>query len=444
MRRRRRVRHLIRKPSRHRRLRFRPVRLVVAVFILALLAAIPFGADMLLRRALVGPRLPAAPVPTDLADFHGPLGSVVKGAILVDAASGQVLVQKDADQPWPLASVTKVMTLRVALKAIRDGKLTLDQQVVVPPEAAAANQPGSSSMFLKPGTRVKVSDLLYGIAVDSGNDAAVTLAAAVSGSVDAFVAEMNKEAAAIGLTTAHFADPHGLSPDDKMSARDMARLTRLYLKDFPEALTYHSTKEFTYGTDGAGQPATQQNRNHLLWDFPGADGIKTGHTEEAGNNLVATAKRGETRLIAVVFGAPDVVGDMTGEGYREWVATNLLNWGFDQLAAAKPLPSPGGEAVPASMPVYKGAAGRVALTTTEATTALVPKGLEGKVTAKAYFDRPYLIGPVAAGQPVGTLVLMLGEKELYRTTMVTAGAVPQGGLVRRAWDSMRLILRLGR
>jgi D-alanyl-D-alanine carboxypeptidase (penicillin-binding protein 5/6) len=392
---------------------------------------------------LAGPRL-AAPASTSLADFHGPLGSVVKGAILVDADSGQVLVQKDADQPWPLASVTKVMTMRVALKAIRDGKLSLDQQVLVPPEAAASNWPGSSLMFLKPGSRVKVRDLLYGMAVDSGNDACVTLAVALSGSVDAFVAEMNKEAAAMGLTTANFADPHGLSPDDRISARDMARLARLYLRDFPEALTYHSTKEFTYGADALGTPVTQPNRNRLLWDYPGADGIKTGHTEEAGNNLVATAKRGQTRLIAVVFGAPDAVGSMTGEAYRQRVATYLLDWGFTQLVAAKPLPPQGGEAVPSSMLVNKGAAGHVALTTTEGTTALVPKGLEGKVTAKPYFDRPYLVAPVTAGQPVGTLVMTLGEKELYRTTMITAEAVPRGGLFRRAWDSVRLILRMGR
>lgn len=393
---------------------------------------------------LVSPANPVAlaetgttPGPGGAANTGAPFALQVKSAILMDAGTGQVLMEQNADVPLPTASLTKVMTLRLAFKAIHSGKISLDQEVVVSPNAWAGRWPGSSLMFLNAGDRVKVRDLLYGITVDSGNDACIAMAETISGSVDAFVAQMNQEAKALGLQTARFEDPHGLSPNDLISAREMAILAQKYIREFPEALEYHKTKEFTYGTDiTTGRPITQKNRNGLLWSYPDADGLKTGHTSEAGFNLVGTAKRGDMRLIGVVLGTPDRVGNLTGEAYREQAVASMLNWGFANFAVVQPVAE--GTRV-GQVTVYRGSLRQVGVVPSDRVAVLVPKGQEKDLTTQVVLEKSYLVGAVPRGQKVGTLVVASGGKELGRFDLVTAEDVGRGGFFRNIWDSLRLL-----
>ena len=381
--------------------------------------------------ALATDTAPAAPAPA------APFTLKVKSALLMDAATGQVLMEQNADEPLPLASVTKLITLRLAFKALHDGKIKLDQPVVVSENAWAGRLAGSSLMFLKPGDQVTVKDLLYGITVDSGNDACIAMAETIAGSVDVFVKQMNDEAASLGLQHANFVDPHGLSPEDQMSARDVATDVQSYLQKYPEALTYHSTKEFTYGVDvNSGKPITQPNRNGLLWSYPGADGLKTGHTSEAGYNLVGTAKRGDMRLIAVVLGTPDIVDGRSGEKYREQAVAQMFNWGFASFADYQPTP-PG--ATVAQLTVYKGSQRQVAVVPKEAVVVTIPKGNEKGITSTVKLNQSYVAAPVKKGQTVGTLTLSFGGQELKRVDLVAAADVPRGGFFRVIWDSLRLL-----
>lgn len=415
-----------------RRLRLPALGLALALMILSL------AGPVALAETGTPPATPATPAaPAGPASSGAPFALQVKSAILMDAGSGQVLMEQNADVPLPTASLTKVMTLRLAFKAIKSGKISLDQEVVVSPNAWAGRWPGSSLMFLNTGDRVKVRDLLYGITVDSGNDACIALAETIGGTVDGFVAQMNQEAADLGLKTAHFEDPHGLSPNDVISAREMAVLAQKYIQDFPEALEYHKTKEFTYGTDiNTGKPITQKNRNGLLWSYPDADGLKTGHTSDAGFNLVGTARRGDMRLIGVVLGTPEKVGNLTGEAYREQAVSSMFNWGFANFATVQPVAE--GTRV-AEVPVYKGSKRRVGVTPARPVTVLVPKGQEKSVTTQTALDTRYLVGPVARGQKAGTLVVTSGGKELGRFDLVTAEDVGRGGFFRNVWDSLRLL-----
>lgn len=381
------------------------------------------------------PTNPAAPA--DPGATGAPFALQVKSALLMDAGTGQVLMEQNADVPLPTASLTKVMTLRLAFKAIHSGKISLDQEVLVSPNAWAGRWPGSSLMFLNAGDRVKVRDLLYGITVDSGNDACIAMAETVAGSVDAFVAQMNQEAKDLGLQTAHFEDPHGLSSNDQISAREMAILAQKYIHESPEALEFHKTKEFTYGTDiNSGKPITQRNRNGLLWSYPDADGLKTGHTSDAGFNLVGTARRGDMRLIGVVLGTPERVGNLTGEAYREQAVASMFNWGFANFAVVQPVAE--GTRV-GQLPVYKGSKRQVGVTPAGAVAVLVPKGQEKDVATQVTMDKRYLVGPVARGQKVGTLLVASGGKELGRFDLVTAEDVSRGGFFRNIWDSVRLL-----
>ncbi len=406
---------------------------VPALVMAGALILLSLASPVALAETGTAPTNPAAPTNPPAPPFT----LQVKSAILMDAGTGQVLMEQNADVPLPTASLTKVMTLRLAFKAIHSGKISLDQEVVVSPNAWAGRWPGSSLMFLNAGDRVKVRDLLYGITVDSGNDACIAVAETIAGSVDAFVAEMNQEAKALGLQTAHFEDPHGLSPNDQISAREMAMLAQKYIHEFPEALDYHKTKEFSYGTDiTTGKPITQQNRNGLLWSYPDADGLKTGHTSEAGFNLVGTAKRGDMRLIGVVLGTPERVGNLTGEAYREQAVASMFNWGFANFAVVQPVAE--GTRV-GQLPVYKGSKRQVGVTPSEPVAVLVQKGQEKDVTTQVTMDKRYLVGPVARGQKVGTLLVASGGKELGRFDLVTAEDVSRGGFFRNIWDSVRLL-----
>lgn len=350
----------------------------------------------------------------------------------MDAASGQVLFYQNGDEPLVPASLVKIMTLRLAWKALKEGKVKPDDIVTVSQNAWASNPKlaGSSLMFLNVGDKVKFMDIMRGIAIPSGNDATIALAEHLAGSVDVFVQQMNQEAQRLGLKTVRYVDTHGLSPENRISPLDMANLARIYISEFPEALQLHSTKEFAYG---GLRP--QLNRNGLLWSYPGADGLKTGHTEEAGYNLVVTAKRGDMRLIAVIMGTQDKP-PRSGEKIREEQATALLNYGFANFTTVQ-LVKPGDTVD--KVRVFKGRASEVPLVPSGAVVVTLPKGQESKV--QRVIEAPKnLTAPVAQGQKVGQLILKAGDQELRRIDLLAGQAVPRGNIFRVLWDSIRLFI----
>lgn len=362
-----------------------------------------------------------------------------KSAILIDAATGHVLYEKNADQPIPPASLTKLMTLHLAYKKIDAGSMKKEDKVTVSSEAWAAKWPGSSVMFLEPGQIVTVGEVMKGIAIPSGNDAATALAQHVAGSVDQFVNQMNAEAQEMGFKTMHFVDPAGLSAQNVVTAREYAEFARRYVEMHPDALTeLHSVQEFTYPqpqnlpADKQGtKPITQYNRNTLLGQFEGVDGLKTGFIEESGYNIALTAKRGDMRLIAVILGSP---GRDEAEGSLNRAADGktLLTYGFDNFVTVKP-------SLPDVKPVriWKGAANEVALEPERPLLITVPKGMEDKLTSTVHQETSK-IGAVAKGEELGDVVFAADGKEVAKVKLVAASEVKEGGFFKRLWDSIRL------
>jgi D-alanyl-D-alanine carboxypeptidase (penicillin-binding protein 5/6) len=245
-----------------------------------------------------------------------PLRLEAHSAILMNMTTGRILFAQNAGAPIQPASITKVLTLYLADEAIREGRVRLEDPVKI---SRRAWRTGGSKMFVEAGNEIRLEELLKGMAVVSANDASVAVAEHVGGNVERFVAQMNRKARAIGMTRSVFKNPNGLPAKGQMTtARDMAILAREYLRRFPEALELHSQQEFTY------RDITHHNRNVLLTSYPNADGIKTGWVRKAGYHLAATAKRGDTRLIAVVMGAknPDI---------RARETVRLLDEGFARV-----------------------------------------------------------------------------------------------------------------
>ncbi len=373
-----------------------------------------------------------------------PLEIEGKSAVLIDFATGQVLYEKNPTEPIPPASMTKLMTLHLAYKKIAEGTMKPTDLVNVTTDAWAAKFPGSSLMFLAPGQKVTVAEVMRGIAVPSGNDAATALAQHMAGTVDAFVAQMNKEADALGLKL-YFADPSGLSPKSSVNARDFATFARFYLQQHPESLAeLHSVKSFAYPqwenlspeekagkSQATHKPIEQDNRNGLLWTMEGVDGLKTGFIDEAGYNITVTAKRGDMRLIGVVMGVPGV-NTSDGSARREAAAAALLNWGFQNFTTVKP---PLGTVDPVR--VWKGAANEVALEPEQPLVLTVARGLETKLTRTVHQEAS-VTAPVKKGAKLGELVYAADGKEIARVPLVAANDVGQGGIFKRLWDSIRL------
>ena len=241
----------------------------------------------------------------------------LKAAFLVDMDSGRVLYQQNADRIIQPASLSKILTLYLVNEDIRDGKVKLSDMVRI--SSKALNTKGSKMLYEK-GKDVSIADLIRGIAILSANDAAVSVAEHLEGSVAKFVARMNAKAKEIGMTQSYFVNPHGL-PDShqKSTAYDIFILSREYLREFPEALNLHSAQYFTYNS------IVHLNQNSLLWEYPDVDGLKTGYVRKAGFHIVATAKRGDKRLIAVVMGAKN-------KQIRSIQTRKILDYGFQQLA----------------------------------------------------------------------------------------------------------------
>jgi serine-type D-Ala-D-Ala carboxypeptidase (penicillin-binding protein 5/6) len=407
---------------------FRPPRASFVVALLLLLALAALGA----APVTVSSSLPRPPV------LHA------RSAILVEARTGAVLFEKNADERIPPASLTKLMTLHLVLEEISAGRLDLQREIVPSKDAWATSMPaGSSLMFLGPGQRLSVDQLLKGLVVDSGNDAAIAVAEVVAGSVPAFVSEMNQEAEALGYADMRFFEPAGLSPANFVTARSFAGFCRFFIREHPETLkSLFSLKEFTYPlaenlTEGNVQtPVTQRNRNSLLGKYAGVDGLKTGHIDESGYSIAVTAQRGDMRLISVMLGVLDTP-KVSGEVLRAYESEALLDYGYDNFTLLEPV-----FAAPQPVKVWKGRARSVLLAPAGgAPVVAVPKNDVQRVQAVVQQEKQ-VQAPVNAGKVLGHVVVTLGGAELARFPLVASTAVPTGSLVRRAVDSVILFLHL--
>jgi serine-type D-Ala-D-Ala carboxypeptidase (penicillin-binding protein 5/6) len=351
-----------------------------------------------------------------------------KSWLLLDATSNQVLASQEPDMRVEPASLTKIMTAYLAFSAIKEKRLDLNQKVNVSVKAWKVDAE-SSKMFIEPRTPVSINDLLYGLIVQSGNDAAVALAEAVAGSEEAFAGLMNREAERMGLKSTRFANPHGLpSPDNYSTARDLATLASRLINDHPDLYKIYSTKSFTYNK------ITQPNRNRLLWTDPTVDGMKTGHTQAAGYCLVASAKRpngkGDRRLISVVLGT-------VSDQMRAQESQKLLNWGFLNFDTVKLYAK--GQAV-ATPEVWKGSQSAVKLGFNHDVFVTVPRGMAEKMKPVLERKNP-LVAPIAQNSKVGILKIVADGKTITELPLIALEEVPQASIFGRAWDSMRLMFK---
>ncbi|NVD96393.1 MULTISPECIES: D-alanyl-D-alanine carboxypeptidase family protein [unclassified Massilia] len=351
-----------------------------------------------------------------------------KSWLLLDATSGQIIASQDPNARVEPASLTKIMTAYVTFGALRDKKLDLNQKVNVSVRAWKVDS-SSSKMFIDPATPVSISDLLHGLMVQSGNDAAVALAEAVAGDEGTFVTLMNREAQRMGLTNTRFANPHGLpSPENYTTAQDLSVLAKHVIQDFPEFYKIDSVKSFTYNK------ITQPNRNRLLWLDPTVDGMKTGHTEAAGYCMVASARRpngaNERRLITVVMGT-------TSDQARTQESQKLLNWGFQNFDTVKLYSK--GQAVD-TPEIWKGSKSTLKIGFKQDVLVTVPKGVAAKMKPVLERKDP-LVAPVAENARVGSLKMMVDGKPLLELPVVALETVNQASIFGRAWDSIRLWLK---
>jgi D-alanyl-D-alanine carboxypeptidase (penicillin-binding protein 5/6) len=320
------------------------------------------------------------------------------------------------------ASLTKLMTLYVVSNALKNGQIHLDDQVRV---SKKAWQTGGSRMFIQVNTLVSVQDLLKGVIVDSGNDATVALAEYVAGSEDAFVNLMNQQAQQLGMNNSHFTDCNGLpDPNHYSSPRDFAILARHIVNDFPEYYPWYSQKSFTYNN------ITQSNRNRLLWAYPYADGLKTGHTDDAGYCLVGSAKKDGMRLISVVMHAPS-------DHLRAEDSMSLLTYGFRFYKTYK-LYTAGETIIDAR--VWKGQASRIPVGVMQNVYVTLPIGQYEKLQAATALNTP-LNAPITKGATVGELKLTLDNKPVMQLPLVALQDNPKGSLWSRMIDSVSMSIQ---
>ena len=343
-----------------------------------------------------------------------------KSWIVGDLSSGQVLAADKADARIEPASLTKLMSAYLVFTALGEGKLKLDQQVPVSTHAWRA--PGSR-MFIEPRKPVTVEQLIFGMEVQSGNDATIALAEAVAGSEELFVELMNREAARLGMANSHFMNATGLPHEQHYStAADLYRLSAALIRDFPNQYArYYAVKEFRYNN------ISQPNRNRLLWLDPSVDGVKTGHTEAAGFCMIASANRGGRRLLSVLLGG-------VSENGRAQESLKLLNWGYQFFDSVKLY---GGGQPVRSLEVWKGAEREVKVGVKSDLLVAVPKGEAEKLKAELVSQQP-LLAPLSQGQRVGTVRVSFEGKPLGEYPLVTLQPVATAGLFGRAWDTLRL------
>jgi len=341
--------------------------------------------------------------------------------VLMDASTGQLLVNHNGDQRLPPASLTKMMTAYIVEQEIDGGSISDTDMVSV---SENAWRTGGSRMFIQEGTQVSVENLLRGVVVQSGNDASVALSEYVAGSESAFADLMNQQAQRLGMQNSHFMNPTGLPHDDHYSsAHDLAILARHIITDFPDHYQVYSEKYFTYND------IRQPNRNRLLWRDPDVDGLKTGHTEAAGYCLVASAKKQDTRLIAVVMGT-------NSDEARAAETQRLLNYGFRFFQTRK-LYDAG--SVLNEARIWGGASDTVRLGVQDEVSMTVPRGSADSLTARLNLPET-LHAPIQAGQQVGMLEIKSGDEVLGQQPLVALEGVEEGSIFKRVWDSIVLFV----
>ena len=381
------------------------------------------------RTVALGLVLPATLVASSAFAQVPPPGVNARSWVLVDATSNQVLASANADERVEPASLTKLMTAYLVFEALDTKKITMDQSIE-PSEAVRRVRNDESRMFIEALKPVTVHDLVYGMIVQSGNDAAIALAELVGGSEAQFVDMMNKEAQKLGMTHTHFADVNGMpDPQHYTTAGDLAILSARLIRDYPEYYNIFSVKEFTYNK------IKQPNRNRLLWIDPSVDGLKTGHTQAAGYCLIASAKRplpgtpdASRRLVSVMMGEQK-------EHDRVQDSLKMLNYGYTAYDTTRLYKA---NQVVATPRVYKGAQDSVQVGVKTDQYITLPKGAGDKAKPQIELNDP-LVAPIAAGQQIGTAKLVADGKVLAQFPVVALQPVPQAGVVGRVWDSMMLM-----
>jgi len=344
-----------------------------------------------------------------------------KAHLLMDYKTGGILAENNIDTPLEPASLTKIMTSYVVAHELKEGNISLKDEVVV---SEKAWKMAGSRTFIEINKKIPLETLLMGVVIQSGNDAAVALAEHASGSEEVFADLMNEHAERLGLRNTHFVNATGLpDPNHYTTARDLAALSVAFIRDFPETYALSKVREFTFNG------IVQHNRNRLLWRDDSVDGIKTGHTETAGYCLVASAERQGMRLISVVLGS-------ASEDERTAVTQSLLNYGFRfyethrLYGAHQPL---------TKARVWKGAAEQMKLGLTEDLYVTIPRHQYKELKAMMDLDTP-ILAPVAKGESKGTLKVSLQGKEVAQRPLIALESVAQGGFVHRVADGLRLLL----
>ncbi|MCI0401580.1 MAG: D-alanyl-D-alanine carboxypeptidase [Gammaproteobacteria bacterium] len=342
--------------------------------------------------------------------------------LLMDYYSGEFLAAMGIDDPVEPASVTKLMTAYVVASQLAASHISLDDRVTISEQAWRM---GGSRMFVEVGRQVSVEDLLMGVIVESGNDASVALAEKIAGSEEVFASMMNQQAKRLGLNGTNFVNSTGLpDPNHYTTARDMAILAAALIRDFPDIYKMHSIREFTYNG------IKQYNRNQLLWRDESVDGVKTGHTESAGYCLVASAQRGDMRLISVVVRT-------ASEKARVNASQALLNFGFrfyethKLYGAFEPL---------ASERIWKGKIELLQLGLEDNLYVTIPRGQYEQLDATLHLDTP-IVAPVEKGQPLGAVKVALAGEELAERALIALQSVPEGSLFQRMADRIRLLFK---
>ena len=364
-----------------------------------------------------------------------------ESVVLLDYDTGTILFEKNADKVIPPASLAKLVTLYVVYSMAESGYITLDDVVEVPEQAWYVNMPaGSSLMFLGPGMKVTVKDLMLGLAVSSGNDAAVALAYYIAGSIEGFAALMNREMNRLGFTAMHFVEPSGLSEYNRITAREFAAFCRVYLRRFPQSLSeLHSVKEYTFPYEAlpADEPLirriTQKNRNTLLWEMDGVDGLKTGYIEESGYNLAVTAGKNGMRLIGVVLGI-DADNHLEGSEKRSREGRALLEYGFSGFVTVRPRDL----ALP-SIKVWKGIEENFEIGPSEEVVVTVPVDDVSLLTTEVEVE-PFIEAPVSKGERVGTLRVFAGGELTGTFPLVSMEDIVKAGLAEEIWDGLMLMI----
>jgi D-alanyl-D-alanine carboxypeptidase (penicillin-binding protein 5/6) len=365
-----------------------------------------------------------------------------RAAVLIDAETGALLYSKNPDEQISPASLTKLMTLHLVMNEIEEGRASYDEIVPVTVESWAQSQPPRSSlMFLAPGQIVTLREIMIGLAVPSGNDAAVAVALRLAPSMDIFARMMTEEARRMGLYVTRFTESSGISEYNMTTAAEFAYFCRQYINLHPYSLReFHSVPVFSYPMAhnvpeiyrNNPRTITQDNRNNLLKTFPGVDGLKTGYIDESGYNIALTAQRDDTRFIAVILGAPAGPG---GSRIRDSDGSRLLSWAFENFKTVR-----AGDIRIEKERLWKGKENEVRLIIGESADFTSPFDRANTLTFETVIPNP-LIAPLPAGFPAGYLVISDGYGELNRVPLITAYSYEKGNIFKRIWHSILLFFR---